>query len=384
MAAPFYIRQDFYVPSFDVKVGEKLLSKTPTGNNVRSRAVIRDILSVSYKDSLTEFDSFDITINNWDADMRDFQYSDGDIFLPGKKVELWMGYYPHIGSTEGLRLMLTGEITSLRPSFPAQGQPTLVISGLNFLHRLRKKQVSWAYPNMTDNQIAKQIAERLDIDIELDQSNPAARTQHKYIFQNNQYDIVFLLSRARRIGYDLFAEEEGADGSKKPSKLIFKPSTAVRSKPIELEYGRTLIEFSPELTTANQVGKVTVKGWDALQKKPISKTATLENLKAKGILNKKGQEKLKSGFADREELITDRPVSSGTEAQQLADETLQKNVKDMVKGSGSVVGLPELRTGCKLILSGMGHRFSGSYFVTSTTHTIGDGGYTTRFECRME
>jgi phage protein D len=49
-----------------------------------------------------------------------------------------------------------------------------------------------------------------------------------------------------------------------------------------------------------------------------------------------------------------------------------------------VVGLPDLRTGCVVQISGVGKRFSGRYFVTGTTHTIGDGGYTTRFECRRE
>jgi phage protein D len=151
-----------------------------------------------------------------------------------------------------------------------------------------------------------------------------------------------------------------------------------------LKYGLTLIEFSPELTTFNQVGKVTVKGWDAVRKAPITKTVTLKDLKSKGLLNKKGQEKLESGFADREEIITNRPVTSGAEAKQLAKETLQNIVKDMVKGSGSVVGLPELRTGCLLDLKGMGERFDGSYFVTGTTHAIGDSGYITRFDCRME
>ena len=35
-------------------------------------------------------------------------------------------------------------------------------------------------------------------------------------------------------------------------------------------------------------------------------------------------------------------------------------------------------------IDGVGTRFSGRYFVTSTTHTIGDSGYTTQFECRRE
>jgi phage protein D len=374
MATPFYKDQDFYVPSFDIKIGEKPVS----------RKVIRDILSVTYKDSLSDIDSFDITINNWDADTRNFKYSNDHRFDPGEKVEIWMGYYPHIGAKGGLRLMLTGEITSLRPSFPAQGQPTLVISGLNFLHSLRKKQISKAYPKMTDNEIAQQIAKRLSVEIEVDENSPDRTVPEEYLIQDNTFDIVFLLSRARRIGYDLFAVEDGRNGSKKPSKLIFKPSTDIRSTRIELKYGLTLSEFSPELTTFNQVGKVTVKGWDSVRKKLISETVTLKQLKSKGLLNKKGQEKLEKGFADREEVITNHPVHSVGEARQFARETLQDIVKDMVKGSGSVVGLPQLRTGCLLDLKGMGERFDGKYFVTGTTHTIGDSGYTTRFECRME
>ena len=35
-------------------------------------------------------------------------------------------------------------------------------------------------------------------------------------------------------------------------------------------------------------------------------------------------------------------------------------------------------------IGGLGSRFSGTYFVTDTTHTIGAGGYTTRFSARRE
>jgi len=37
-----------------------------------------------------------------------------------------------------------------------------------------------------------------------------------------------------------------------------------------------------------------------------------------------------------------------------------------------------------VFIRGLGDRFSGRYFVTGTTHTIGGSGYTTQFQCRME
>ena len=44
----------------------------------------------------------------------------------------------------------------------------------------------------------------------------------------------------------------------------------------------------------------------------------------------------------------------------------------------------DLRAGSVLELEGLGQRYSGRYFVTATTHSIGDDGYTTQFNCRRE
>src|SRR5262249_57937902 len=103
-------------------------------------------------------DSFEITINIWDADRLAFKYSDLDLFVPGKELQLWMGYH---GRHE-LRLMIDGEITSLRPSFPPSGQPTLTIGGLNLLHRFRGKQGSAAYQQKTHRHNGPPVGTRLD------------------------------------------------------------------------------------------------------------------------------------------------------------------------------------------------------------------------------
>jgi hypothetical protein len=82
-----YKDQDFYVPAFIVKVQNEELK----------RVVMNDILNVTYTDSLTNLDSFDMTVNNWDAgakkfDQTAFKYSDKDTFNPWKDVEVQMGY----------------------------------------------------------------------------------------------------------------------------------------------------------------------------------------------------------------------------------------------------------------------------------------------------
>src|SRR5258706_8940474 len=166
-AATPFLDQDLYVPSYKViLLGQKL-----------GPEVVRDITSVTYKDSIDQIDSFEIALSNWDSGQstyqdikqRKYKYSDQDLFDPGKKIELWMGYYG--ANDTNLRKMLTGEITSLRPSFPASGQPTLAVSGQNLLHTLRREPVSAAYTKKKDSQIAAEIAKRLNIDFTPD---PAA------------------------------------------------------------------------------------------------------------------------------------------------------------------------------------------------------------------
>jgi phage protein D len=365
-AIPIYEGQEFYVPTFEVK-----LDGQPPG-----REVIRDILSVSYKDNIQEIDSFDITINNWDADTRAFKYSDQRLFDPGKRLELWMGYRGE------LRKMLSGEITSLKAAFPAAGASTLSISGLNVLHHFRTKQESRTYLDKTDSEIAVEIGQRLGIDVDAARSTDEPRLP--YLLQDNQYDIIFLLERAHRIGYELMVDESADSGAATKPKVKFAPSTAIKRPTYRLTYGKSLIEFQPELTTANQVAKVTVRGWDAKNKKKIEKTIDRSQLSTKGVGEKAGQSAIDKSIEAKVEIISNKPVQTEAEAEKLAKEILEGIAKEMVKGTGSVAGLPDIRAGTVLMIDGLGDRFSGRYFVVSTTHAIGDSGYTTQFECRRE
>ena len=48
------------------------------------------------------------------------------------------------------------------------------------------------------------------------------------------------------------------------------------------------------------------------------------------------------------------------------------------------MGLPDLRAGRTVQIGGLGNRFNGIYFITDTTHTIGNDGYRTTFNARRE
>jgi uncharacterized protein len=382
----------FYVPAFEIRIrGRKL-----------PRDVVRDVMQVTYKDNVNEIDNFELTINNWDAQARDFKYVAIEgrvrsedvrsqyvgIFDPGAEAEIWMGY------ADNLRLMMTGQITTLEPNFPAAGAPTLAVRGLNVLHQLRRKQFTDFWPKdgkseVRDSDIARDIGQKVDggkkrfpLPIRINEEARNAEPPEHYVMQKNEYDIVFLLTRARRHGYVVFVEEFEQKGQKQ-KRLYFGPSEGKtpgeRDITYVLEWGKSLVQFKPTLTTANQIGSVTVRGWDRKKKKPIEKTVKRSQI---GLNTDLGD--IEQAFNQREEIVTDKPVYNDRQAEALARDFLKNQLRNIVKGSGTTIGLPDLRAGRKVFIGDLGDRFSGTYFVTDTSHAIGDSGYQTSFNVRRE
>lgn len=386
-------RGDFYVPRFEVKIA---------GVNL-PLDVLRDVEQVTYKDNVKELDSFELTVNNWDAKAQDFKYVGSEtadsltknplhlLFNPCRhNVDVFMGY------GENLSLMVTGNFTTLEPNF-SSGAPTLNVRGLNVLHQLRRKPFSYAWEGEKTSKIAKSFEtlpdpsdrkqKRFPLPVEIDPNSIEKEKKITYLAQNNQYDIDFLLALARRIGYVVFVKEKELKKNRvvKPRRLYFGPSDAnhpgLRPVTFELKWGISLMDFKPTLTTANQIKSVTVHGWNRSTKQPITGRASLDDPKSK--LNRDLYKHLENCDA-REERVVDEPVFTQDEADERARGILLERSKDLVKASGTCVGLPDLRAGQRVRIAGLGARFSGEYFITDTTHTISDAGYITKFNGRRE
>lgn len=378
-----YKDQDFYVPAFRIFLDGK-----------EPLIEMNDVMSVTYKDSLDAIDSFDMMVNNWDAEKLGFKYSDGDTFNPGKDVQLFMGYIRK--GQSGLRRMLTGEITTLGPNFPASGGPTLSVAGLNLLHRFRLKQEPRQFLQKKDTEVAQTLIDGIAAEIrksssrltvEFDPEDVKTNLKKEkpipYLVVQNEYPISHLMERARQIGYELSAEETGRNGDHKVT-IHFRPTSYVSRSTYILEWGKTLVSFQPTLGTARQVDAVRVRGWNAQDKKPFVATATRADLGLEKIVNPSDLAVSGTNRPKPEEIVVDQPVQTQAEANELAKKRLLQLAQGLVEAHAKTVGLPDLRAGVKVEIRGVGARFSGTYLVTSSTHSISDGGYTTDFAARME
>ena len=233
---PIYSEAEtFYVPRSEVYIRGQ---KAPEN-------VVQDILQVTYKDNINEIDSFTIEINNWDAEKRTFKFvppldAYKNLFDPGAPIEIWMGYENNI------RQMMRGQITSLAPIFSDGAGPTLSIGGLNELHQLRTEQHTFSWEDRTDTSIANELCAARPrpghpgLGVTFDPGSKAEPDEapQPFVFMNNQFDIIFLLERARIHGYEVYLKN--TDGKQ---TLYFGLSESKAVAPVyQLEWGKSLIQ----------------------------------------------------------------------------------------------------------------------------------------------
>ena len=295
-----------------------------------------------------------------------------------------------MGYADRLVSMVRGQITSLSAKFPESGAPTLDVSGTDLLFRLKgscpSDEEGLTYPpGLADWEIAQRVARRNDLEAVVTQEGPV----HEIVVQErDQDDARFLLDRARRIEFDVFMQTDPESGK---DKLHFvKPTDGRDSRPIrvyEFQWGRSLKSFTSRLSVSDQVGSVTVRGWDPRTKRPIVATATAADLPQTdggrgGTTGPAASAENSARREGKQEFIVDASVLSEEEARQMAVARLTERAYQFNTGSGQVIGLPDLRPGDNVKLLGLGTRFSGQYQVEKVDHTIGGSGYLCSFDVK--
>jgi phage protein D len=326
---------------------------------------------------LENLTSFDLTINNWDDKHFGFKYSDAEIFEVGNRVHVLMGY------ADELRFMASGIISTVTPKFPESGPSTLGVTGVDAMLKLRDRKPVGSdvkkFVNKMDWQIAQVIAARNHLDVKVTEDGPP----QPLVIQKNQDDARFLMERAKRIDFDCYIRVDPDAG--RETLYFVRPTDQRDTSPTRIyvfEWGKTLINFNPQLKLGQQVSQVTVRGWDPRTKSPIVYTATPNDLPKSSGGGDSGPELAAKKLNNKQDVVVDLPVASMQEARDLAMSLLRERAYQYLTGSGQVIGLPDLRPGDNVELQGLGKRFSGEYYVTKVEHSLGSNGYLTSFDVR--
>lgn len=323
-----------------------------------------DLIAVSVLEDIGATGMFSFTLLSWDGVEMKVKWIDDALFKEGNALEVQMGY------RDNLQTLFKGEITGLEPEFPNGEPPTLTVRGYDRRHRLLRKRKTRSFSTMKDSDIANEIAAKAGLKPEVHDTGVTLN----YVLQHNQTDLEFLEERARRIGYEALVIDQ---------TLHFRPRKNKESEVLTLARNVELLEFYPRLTTVGQVEEVVVRGWNPKEKKEFVARSAIgdESTLMRGSAS--GPAAVGQAFGQTGSVSVDSPVQSQAEADQIAKGWFGEMALYYVTGHGVCIGQPTLRAGNVVKIEGLGKRFSGLYYVTSTEHSYQPNrGYRTAFTVR--
>jgi len=366
---------DFYVPAFEVRVGDPDQDFEGADVFTGDRGLVSGLRIDTAIDRLHRFsfslgDCFDRTAGT------DGQFDPGlqQTFAVGTDVELRTGY-----GTEASETLLRGRIDAVEPNFPAEGAPSLSVDGFDLRDALQRGTGTgrWEQTDLT-TVVRDLTADPPFRGREIDPGSVTITDLHHPETSDHE-----LLER--------LAGEHDCEFFTRGGTAHFRRQAAVEdlSPEATLRYGRALRSFTPGSAKPragegegradrSQVGTVKVRHNDETSREPIVGTADVPG----------------GGSETRVETI---PVRSQTEAEERAASIAGEIARTGDDRAGSTdgppagghsgsraetLGLPEVQVGRVLELTGLGVAFSGRYHVETATHRVDDSGYATSFGLR--
>ena len=358
------VSTEFYVPDFEIEINGRTFSH---GSTV-------DIISVSITETINQADSFSITVREHNPQDGRFAgneliWLDSEVFDEGNNIKIEMGY-------RGNRAVkLKGKIKGMSVTFPESGAPTLTVRGQSDYATLFLRTRRKPFNQKTDSEIASELAKDLGLSADVDKTE----VKHPLVSPEGATYAAILLERARRINYEVAVKSD---------KLVFKrPTYLVKASPLfGLAWGHDLRSFTPNVTTGKMASRVEVRNTQTASgggKAALAGYATASQIPP--VLGAtSGLVQAEKKFGPSVVLLDDQRLSSQAEATTLPRAELERRAIEYITGRGSCIGNPKLLSRIVIELKGLGKRFSGKYYITSTTHTIDASGYRTEFEAKRD
>ena len=353
------------------------------------------ISSVTWTTAIEGSDSVEVTFAN-----PNLQWLDNPLLAVDQPFTLSVGYAP-----DPLEKVFVGEITGVEPAFPGGGMPTIRVTAHDFLQRLTHGQVDRAFyiqiPEsvtipLPDPAVAAIVSGSNLLIPDLDPVGGVLSTlmtlaayvaapdePEKWVRkQQSSSDFDFLTAIAKENGWEMYIDHTAEP---KGYMLRFQFIVQDYAPSVTLEWGSSLMDFTPRLTTVGDVFGISARVWVAsLQLEFVIVVSWDYDRAAFNLMIYPGLGDLSALLGDNaSKTISIKPTGFGNSARQILSELLPR-LNNRLTGTGSTIGNPSIKPGKVINLIGLGSQFGGLYRITSATHTFDNSGYKTSFKVRKE
>lgn len=314
------------------------------------------IASIAVTNAVNKIPFARIEFHDGNMPQQNFPLSDSKDFDPGKKIRIDAGYgSEQTAIFEGIVVKHSIRVDNFNDS-------RLVIECRDEAVRLTVGRRNANFIDTRDSELmTRLIADSggLQADVE------ATAVQHRELTQYYCSDWDFLISRAESNGLLVITDS---------GKVSVKSPATDGTPELKLTYGEDLLEMQADIDARSQFKQVDSVSWDPAKQALATGNAAPESLNLQGDLDPANLAKvmgLDSYLLQTPAQLEDEELKIWARAQQV------KSGLARVRGRMKFQGSAAARPGTMIELDGVGDHFNGNVFVSSVTHRIGDGNWTT-------
>lgn len=312
------------------------------------------VLSATVSNQLNRIPAASVQLRDGEASKQTFEASDTDHFIPGKEIEIELGYR---GETE---TVFKGIVVKHRVRV-RKNDTSLWLECRDKAVRMTSGLKSRYYTDTTDGDILDDLLGQYGLDRDVASTKPSL----KEVVQYDCTDWDFIVCRAEANGH-VVAVRDG--------KVTIGPPATDAEPVVTAQFGATVLELDAEIDARWQVKGVTAKGWNATDQEVISTDASEPSTTNSGNLS---PSELSDVIAGDPHLLRHGGKLSEPELQAWADGRLQKDRLAKVRGRVRFQGFSGVSAGDVVEVTGIGDRFAGRQFVAGVRHTFANGNWET-------
>ena len=312
------------------------------------------VQSVYVSRELNRIPSAILHLLDGEASKATFKASNTDHFIPGKKIEIQLGYRSQNDSV--FKGIIVKHSIKLRKNgsqliVECRDEAVKMTSGINSRYYVDKK----------DSDIMEQIIGNYGLQKDI----TATQVDLKEVVQYESTDWDFLLCRAEANGLVVKVE----DGK----ITVASPATSGQSV-LTVQYGTTLLELDAEIDARWQSKGLTAESWSATDQELVTADAKEPGTTGNGNLSSAALADVIGGEAHK---IRHGGKLSQPELQAWANGRLLKERLSKVRGRARFQGFAGIMPDNVIEITGIGERFEGKLYISGVHHSFAKGNWET-------
>ncbi len=291
------------------------------------------------------------------------------LHLAGDSVDFGKTFSVALGSTDTQRRVFDGKVSAIEVVFADVEPPLVVVFAEDALMQLRMTRRMRTYRDVTDADIAEELASSHGLQADVDVDGP----RYDVVQQFNQSDLAFLRERARLVQAEVWCTD---------TSLHFRSRLTRGGTTLTLVQGNHLLNVRVVADLAHQRSSVVVSGYDAGQKAVVDEEAGPDIMDAETAGGMTGPRLVSRALGASTTYRVREAALSAAEARAWAKAEMLRRGRRFVTVSATARGNADIVVGSRLRLELVGAPFEGDgYYVTQVRHTYDlTNGFRTHFE----